>query len=98
MSQKQTQGRTSKIKKIQIAYEKTFSTPEGRDVLFDMMDTCNFMGSSIVDSGAYEPIGMAYRDGQKSIISRILQTITIDKEKFLEMIEQKNQQEDYFNE
>lgn len=88
-----SQNRTEKGKQVKIAYDKVFGSPEGKDVLYDMMDSCNFMGSSLLDSGTYEPLAMAFRDGQKAIISRILDTLNTDNEQFMKMIEQKQQEE-----
>ena len=89
MGQRQDKG-----KQVKIAYNKTFESVEGKEVLYDLMNTCNFMGSSILDSNSYEPLAMAFRDGQKAIVSRILTTLSISNEQFIKMIEQKQQSEE----
>jgi len=85
-----------KAKKIKVAYDKTFSSEEGRAVLFDLIDSVGLLGPS-VDYKNPTVIGMAYNDGAKSIVHRILEQLNVSPEAYVEILEQKQKdQENYF--
>jgi len=86
--------RVSKGKKVKSAYDKVFSSPEGKTVLFDLMDATGFMAPSM-DYSRPEAVPMAFNDGAKSIVHRIIHQLHLDPEKYLEIVETK-QLEDNF--
>ena len=72
------------------AYVRLFNTEDGKKVLHDLMKACHFFRSTM-DSNSHE---LAYREGERSVVLRILRTIKTDPaelEKFLN--EQDNRQE-----
>lgn len=56
------------------AYREVFSTEAGKEVLNDLCNSCHIHRSTM-DSNPHE---MAYREGERSVVLRILRTIEID--------------------
>lgn len=56
------------------AYKNTFSTDEGKAVLHDLMKTFHVLQSTM-DSNPHE---VAYKEGERSVVLRILRTINTD--------------------
>lgn len=92
MSQKQ--GHQDRAKKLKKAYHTVFESEDGKLVLFDLMDSCNLTGSTLLDAQCYEPLAMAYGDGQKAIVHRIMRELAISPEKYLELIQDKQAHEE----
>lgn len=63
-------------KKVRLvkAYRELFSSNEGKEVLQDLCKSCSIY-TSTMDANPYE---MAYKEGARSVILRILRTIEID--------------------
>ncbi len=90
--------RQSKAQQIKIAYDKTFSSPEGRAVLIDLMTSAGVTSPSL-DYNNPNPTLMAFNDGAKSIIHRIIEQLNMSPERYLETLEQKTkEEEDFYNE
>ena len=71
-------------------YKKVFSSEEGRKVLVDMAKATNIHGTSF-DS---DQLQMAFNEGQKAVVLRILRTIETDPEQLLQLIKQAGQSEE----
>jgi hypothetical protein len=71
--------------KVNIAYKKTFSTDEGKMVLMDLVKSSGMMASSFV---ANDPYATAFNEGARSIVVRLIDTIQIDPEKYIKMLEE----------
>jgi hypothetical protein len=85
----------SKQEALNIAYKTTFKSSDGEMVLHDMMKN-HFMLSPTAPSqmNMHE---MAYNEGQRSVILRILNVLDVDLEKLREFIKkQKDQGDDYY--
>lgn len=84
--------RSEKGKAMRLAYGRVFESEDGKKILIDLMDVTGYLGSSI-DHNNPNAITMAFNDGAKSILSRIISTINMPPEEFLSMVEQKQQEE-----
>lgn len=87
-------NRTKQAKKVKAAYEKVFESDDGKIVLLDLIESTGLMGPSLntrrqIESG----LEMAFNDGAKSIVTRIIQQVKMKPEKFLDILEQKQQEE-----
>lgn len=56
-----------------LRYKKVFRSDEGKHILSDLMDVCGLNRSSF----STDPIQMAFYEGQRSVILRILKTVNI---------------------
>lgn len=76
-------------KKVRLvkAYRELFSSDEGLEVLHDLCKACNVYTSTF-DGNPHE---MAYKEGARSVILRIMRTLEIDPFELDRMI--KKQQE-----
>ena len=82
----------SKEKKISdtiIAYRKLFDCEEGATVLYDLIKACWVLRSTF-DPNPHE---MAYREGERAVVLRILRTIQTDPEAIIKLMEQGREQE-----
>ena len=66
---------------ILVHYKSVFRTPEGESVLNDLMQK-NHVLNGIFDK---DPMVMAFREGQRSVIFEILNVLETDINKFKEM-------------
>ncbi len=64
---------TKKAEKIR-KYRELFSTDFGKEVLHDLCKSCHVYHSTFDNN----PQEMAYREGERSVVLRILRTINID--------------------
>jgi len=60
--------------KTVLAYKDTFNTESGKKVLHDLCKSCHIYKSTM-DSNPHE---MAYKEGERSVVLRILKTLEID--------------------
>ena len=67
-------------------YKRTFNTPEGKRVLYDLMVQHYVLKPTI--QGKTGPITMAHREGQRAVIARIISQLKTNPEMFLKMIEE----------
>ena len=88
--------RTNKAKQLKIAYDKTFSSDEGRAVLLDLMESAGVTSPSF-DYNNPNQLAMAFNDGAKSIVHRIINQLNMNTERYLETIEQKHQEQEDFH-
>lgn len=56
------------------AYQSVFSSPEGKMVLYDLIDEHGVLGN-VMSPDARET---AYRDGQRMVVLRIIDTLRMD--------------------
>jgi len=68
------------------AYKHVFATEDGKKVLHDLMKTFHIFHSTM-DASAHE---MAYNEGERSVVLRILRTINTDPSELEKVL---NQQE-----
>lgn len=71
-----------------MAYKDLFATDDGKRVLKDLMKSCYVMQSTI-DANPHE---MAYNEGARSVVLRILSTINVDPMSLKEMIDGQSQE------
>lgn len=76
--------RASKIIDTMKLYQQVFESVEGIRVLHDLMKSCHILGTTF-DAN---PIEMAYREGERSVVLRILRTLKTNPEKILRLIEE----------
>ena len=65
-----------------IAYQKVFSTEEGKRVLADLLGVCGFMDSCMDPN----PTEVSFKLGKREVVLRILNNINADPEKILEIL------------
>lgn len=75
--------REKKISDMLIAYQNTFNSEDGQRVLYDLMKTL-FIFKSTMDPNPHE---LAYNEGQRSVILRILSTLGTDPEHIIKLME-----------
>ena len=88
--------RKRKAKRLKIAYDRTFSSEDGREVLLDLMESVGITGPSL-DYNNPNSLTMAFNDGAKSIVHRIIEQVNMDTEAYLQTIEQKQKSQEDFN-
>lgn len=93
MSDSGDESRSRKAKHIYAMYNKTFGTPEGLDVLKDLMVSVSMMGPSL-DLNNPDPQVTAFNEGAKSIVYRIIHQLNMDPEKYMELLEQTYEEEE----
>lgn len=78
-----------KKKNIKImAYQRLFNTEDGKIVLRDLLQSCHFMTPTF-DGDALES---AYKEGERSVLLRLIHTINADPEKLLEYIKDNHEE------
>lgn len=82
----------SKAKEVKAAYERTFSTEDGKKVLLDLMSVTGLMAPSL-DLGNPSPLVMAYNDGAKSLLHRIIHQVNLKPDQYLKLLEEKTTEE-----
>jgi len=83
-------------KRMVEAYRRLFRTADGKKVLKDMMDVCGYSRSSF-DS---DPVKMAFYEGERAVILRIVKTVNLTDRDVLEItrsIEQNTEEQDEFD-
>jgi len=75
--------------KVNSAYKKTFSTVEGKIVLEDLMTSFGCFGTSFA---AGDPHQTSFNEGARSAILRIIDTVNVDPEMYIKMMEEVNQE------
>lgn len=85
MAKKSAHKQVAKV----IDYKVTFSTEEGKRVLFDLMKSCGMDTSSFDEN----PLNMAYREGQRNVVLHIMNKLKIDVEKLTKFIEEHEEEE-----
>ncbi len=76
---------------LYIKYKQVFETPEGQAVLSDLMKTFHVMHSTLSDS----PYETHYKEGQRSVVVRIIETLKVDPDQMKQLLELDNQQEEH---
>ena len=72
-------------------YRKTFNTPEGKRVLYDLMKR-NFILAPTYSEGC-DVIQIAHREGQRAAVAAIISKLKTDPQQFLQMVEEGEQDE-----
>ena len=67
-------------------YKAVFSSPEGKAVLNDLILSTSVLGSSYL-AGDVGGLSMAYNEGARSIVTRIISQIIADPEQYIKIIE-----------
>ena len=81
------EDRLDKAKAKHAMYVKTFTGPEGEAVLLDLMTSVGIMAPSF-DARDPDPQSTAFREGEKSVVYRIIQQLKLNPEKYLKLLEQ----------
>ena len=81
--------REKKIADIIVQYQKTFDTDEGKAVLLDLIKSCGILTTTYSN----DPYETAYREGERSVVLRILKTINTDPAKIMELMKLGNQKD-----
>jgi hypothetical protein len=74
-------------KQTVIAYQDVFGSENGKRVLFDLMKSTHFFDTTM-DPNPHE---LAYNEGARSVVLRILKTINTDPSQLEMMIKMDNQ-------
>lgn len=82
--------RERKISDTVIAYRTVFDSEAGKRVLYDLAKVCHMLTPVHFPGDPYET---AYRDGERSVILRIMRQLAMDPDHLLELIKQ-GQRED----
>lgn len=70
--------------KVIKSYMEVFNTEAGKEVLEDMMKTFHVLNST----HSTDALEMAYREGERSVVLRILKTINTDPSELLRMFQE----------
>jgi hypothetical protein len=70
--------------KVVSAYRSIFDLPAGVIVLHDLMKVGNVLNTSFTK----DPYETAFNEGARSVVLRIMETISLDFEKFLKSVEE----------
>lgn len=81
--------REKKIVDTITAYQSIFNTPDGERVLYDLIKSCHIL-TPTMDPNPHE---MAYKEGERSVVLRILQTLGQDPAALVKRIEQGREME-----
>jgi hypothetical protein len=68
-----------------IDYKRTFATVSGQRVLQDLMDTHGMLRSSFSPGDASQ---VAFKEGERNVILRIMAMLKMDPKKFLKHLEE----------
>ena len=79
------------------AYRKFFSTEDGQIVLHDLMNTVGMRDTSFV-CGKTSSEDVAFKEGQKALVLRILKTVNANEEQIQKHLEVLQKQEEELNE
>lgn len=60
------------LKKKHVVYKETFGTPSGKKVLEELSKDCYMSRSTITDSSTVDPYLIAFREGQRSVVLKII--------------------------
>ncbi len=71
-------------------YKEIFNTPGGKRVLWDLMQEHYVIAPTFDGCEALE---MAYREGQRNVVLRILQLMKIDVRKLAEALEEREKEQ-----
>ncbi len=89
-------ARETQAKKVKAAYEKIFESDDGKIVLLDLIKSTGLMAPSLNTTRQIESgLEMAFNDGAKSVVTRIIQQVKMKPEKFLEILEQSQSNEEF---
>jgi hypothetical protein len=83
--------RTRAAAKTYNAYRRLFSTEDGKIVLQDLMNACNFLKPSIGET----PDDTYFNEGKRSVVLSIMQTSSMTTEeinKLIENVEKQNKE------
>lgn len=84
--------REKKITDTMIAYRSLFDSEDGKKVLYDLIKTCHVLTSTFDG----DPNEMMYREGERSVVLRILKTINTDPQQIMKLMEEGNQMEEKY--
>lgn len=76
------------------AYQKLFNSDEGKIVLLDLIKSCNVLNTTY-STDSHET---AYREGERSVVLRILKTINTDPARVMELMKLGNQEDEKYAE
>ena len=80
---KKEEEEIKKLLEDQLVYQRVFGTKEGRRVLKDLMENCNFFGTTFDEN----PYSMYFKEGERSVVARILDSMRLDPEKLRKEME-----------
>lgn len=70
-----------------IDYQSTFNSHVGRKVLYDLM-RASFYLTPTLDGRHPDAVAMAFNEGQRAVVLRILQILKMNPNKLLELIKE----------
>lgn len=79
----------AKSKRVISQYKKTFATPDGRAVLYDLMKGNYFINSTTFVPG--DSHATARNEGQRDVVVRILSILKVDPEQFFKIAEEQEE-------
>ncbi len=88
--------RLEKAMAVNNAYKRTFATDEGQIVLEDLMLATGVISGSSFAPG--DPYQTAFNEGRREVVNRIIESINIDPNKFMKIVDSIKDQGDYDDE
>lgn len=80
----------SKQKEAILRYQRVFNTEDGQRVLRDLLQSCNFTTTSF----STDPYQMAFNEGARSVVLRLLDTLNINIEQLEKHFKRQEELED----
>jgi len=77
-----------KRKTLLTDYRMVFGTPEGRNVLHDLMKHFNVLSSTLKRTPPQDPLQMAFNEGGRNAVLFIMTKIKMDPKKLEQLIDQ----------
>lgn len=84
-------GRQQDKNNIIYAYQRLFNTDDGKTVLADLVKSCH-LNVPVFDDN---PNRMSYMDGERSVVLRIIKTLEVDPEIFINHLRESYKQGDF---
>lgn len=78
----------TKVKTRNTAYKTIFNTPQGKEVLKDLLKFCHFDSPTFMPN---DPYTSAFNEGKRRVALRILGIMNMDEEAMNKVLEELNQ-------
>lgn len=78
-----------KYKDLVLSYRRVFGSEEGKVVLNDLIKSFHILGPTF----SKDPYEMAFREGGRNVVLKILHTLNVDPNKIQEMIDASKEEE-----
>ena len=86
--------RLKKQREMVSTYKRLFTSEDGQKVLADLMQVCGMQQSSF----STDPLEMAYHEGERAVVLRILKTINVTEKQLQNWFKQLEKQSEELQE